>query len=222
MNWNNETPPAGFLLWIRGGYRRLETHIAEDPAISDHAILPLTEEECHCFLVGQGTADARALWANFNRGSLMTVPAVEWNDDGSSTFTLVGTEADVQAAVEEVPEGIPVDVEESAAGRSAPRASAASYRTDSARRSRRPCQTVTTTLPSMRRPDGRGGDGVCALDRRGAPPAGGGEGDDLALRRVTVGGAGTSGCRGSHSGPASRPKRRRSPGPRAGYSRSRF
>lgn len=41
----------------------------------------------------------------------MTVPPVEWNDDGSSTFTLVGTEADVQAAVEEVPEGIPVDVE---------------------------------------------------------------------------------------------------------------
>lgn len=111
VNWNNETPPAGFLLWIRGDYRRLETHIAEDPTISDYEILPITDEECHCFLEGRGTADARALWANFNRGSLMTVPPVEWNDDGSSTFTLVGTETDIQAAVEEVPEGVPVDVE---------------------------------------------------------------------------------------------------------------
>lgn len=64
VNWNNETPPAGSLLWIRGDYRRLETHTAEDPAISDREILPLPEEECHCFLEGRGTADARALWAN--------------------------------------------------------------------------------------------------------------------------------------------------------------
>ena len=111
VNWNNETPPAGFLLWIRGDYRRLETRIADDPAISDYEILPITDEECHCFLEGRGTADARALWANFNRGSLMTIPPVEWNDDGSSTFVLVGTEADIQAAVEEVPTGVPVDVE---------------------------------------------------------------------------------------------------------------
>lgn len=111
VNWNNETPPAGFLLWIRGDYRRLETHIEDDPVISDYELLPLSDDECHCFLSGRGTADARELWANFNRGSLMTIPPVEWNDDGSSTFTLVGTEEDVQAAIEEVPESIPVDVE---------------------------------------------------------------------------------------------------------------
>jgi hypothetical protein len=111
VNWNNETPPAGFLLWIRGDYRRLEEEIVADPVISNYEILPLTDEECHCFLEGKGTADARALWANFNRGSLMTIPPVEWNDDGSSTFTLVGTEADIQAAVEEVPETVPVHVE---------------------------------------------------------------------------------------------------------------
>lgn len=111
VNWNNKTPPAGFLLWIRGDYRRLEEEIKDDPQVSDYDILPLTDNECHCFLEGTGPEDAQKLWANFNRGSLMTIPPVEWNDDGSSTFTLIGTEEDIQAAVEGVPRDIPVDVE---------------------------------------------------------------------------------------------------------------
>jgi len=111
LNWNNETPPAGFLLWIRGEYRRLEDVLATDPEVSEYELFPLSEAECHCVLEGAGTADARALWANFNRGSLLTVPPVQWNDDGSSTFALIGTEGDIQAAVDGVPEGIPVDVE---------------------------------------------------------------------------------------------------------------
>ena len=111
VNWNNETPPAGFLLWIRGDHRRLERRLADDPDVSDYEVLPLSDRECHCFLEGVGTPDARELWANFNRGSVMTVPPVEWNADGSSTFTLVGTEEDIQAAVDGVPEDVPVDVE---------------------------------------------------------------------------------------------------------------
>jgi hypothetical protein len=111
VNWNNGTPPAGFLLWIRGEYRRLEPHLEADPQISDYEILPLTDDECHCFLEGRGPEDARRLWANFNRGSLLTVPPVEWNDDGSSTFVLVGTDADIQSAVDGVPEDVPVVVE---------------------------------------------------------------------------------------------------------------
>ncbi len=111
LNWNNETPPAGFLLWIRGDYRRLEGVLTDAPDVSDYEILPLSDEECHCFVEGTGPADSRELWANFNRGSLMTIPPVEWNADGSSTFTFVGTEEDVQAAVDGVPKNVPVDIE---------------------------------------------------------------------------------------------------------------
>lgn len=111
VNWNNATAPAGFLLWIRGDYQRLEAELSEASGVSDYEILPLSETECHCFVAGDGTADARALWANFNRGSLLTVPPVAWNSDGSSTFVLVGTEADIQAAIEGVPPAVSVDVD---------------------------------------------------------------------------------------------------------------
>lgn len=113
VNWNNETPPAGFLLWIRGDYDRLEEeYLTVDSDVWDYEILPLSDDECHCFLEGPGTADARTLWANFNRGSMMTIPPVEWNADGSSTFTLVGTEEDIQDAVNGVPDAVTVDIEQ--------------------------------------------------------------------------------------------------------------
>ena len=111
VNWNNRTSPAGFLLRIRGDYERLEAELAGDEEVLASELLPVTDDECYLFVEGEGPADSRALWENFTRGSLMTVPPVEWNDDGSSTFTMVGTGADAQAAVEGVPAGVRVDVE---------------------------------------------------------------------------------------------------------------
>lgn len=111
VNWNNRASPAGFLLRIRGDYERLEAELDRDGEVLAYDLLPVTDDECYLFLEGEGPADSRALWENFTRGSLMTVPPVAWNDDGSSTFTMVGTESDVQAAVEGVPEGVRVDVE---------------------------------------------------------------------------------------------------------------
>ncbi|MFC7137033.1 helix-turn-helix domain-containing protein [Halobaculum litoreum] len=79
--------------------------------------MPIDDRSCYCLIEGRAPAESRALWEHFTRGSLMTVPPVEWNDDGSSTVTLVGTEADVQAAVAAVPGDIRVDVERVGRGR---------------------------------------------------------------------------------------------------------
>jgi hypothetical protein len=111
VNWNVRTPPAGFLLRVRGDYGRLGDVLASDPAVGDYELVPVDDRTCYCYLSGEGPPASRALWENFTRGSLLTVPPVQWNDDGSSTFTVVGTDADVQAAVEGVPAGVRVDVE---------------------------------------------------------------------------------------------------------------
>lgn len=42
----------------------------------------------------------------------MTIPPIRWNDDGSNTFALIGTEEDIQAAVAGVPTAVQVDIEE--------------------------------------------------------------------------------------------------------------
>lgn len=111
VNWNIREPPAAFLLRIRGEYDRLEPELGTDEAVLDHQLIPVTDRECYLFIKGRAPPETRALWENFTRDGLMTVPPVEWGEDGSSTFTIIGTEADVGAAVEEVPEGVDVRVE---------------------------------------------------------------------------------------------------------------
>lgn len=114
VNWNVSEPPTGFLLRVRGEYERLESILDGDPDVSDHEFLPLGGREGYCFLEGAATSGERALFENFTRGSLLTVPLVVINDDATSTFTLIGNRADLQAAVEDVP--APVDVEVEAVG----------------------------------------------------------------------------------------------------------
>ncbi|WP_408959058.1 helix-turn-helix domain-containing protein [Natrinema sp. 74] len=111
VNWNVSSPPTGFLFRLEGEYRRFEDELAESPMVSDYEVLSVTDRACYCFLEGAVSTAARSLFENFTRGSLMTVPPIECNDDGTNTFSIVGAEADIQAAVDGVPDGVGVTVE---------------------------------------------------------------------------------------------------------------
>mgnify|MGYP000303695566 CR=1 FL=1 len=111
VNWNVTADPAAFLLRLTGDVDRFESILAADDGIEEYDLLRVSATEGYCFVTGPGTADARALWAHFKGPTLMTVPPAEWNPDGSYTFTLVGREGDIQAAVEAAPSGARVEIE---------------------------------------------------------------------------------------------------------------
>lgn len=111
VNWNVADPPATFLLRLRGDDRRVAAVLADDDAVDEYQVLPLTGAECHCYLTGETGPASRALFENFTRGSLLTVPPIQCHPDGRSTFTIVGADGDIQAAVDGVPEGASVTVE---------------------------------------------------------------------------------------------------------------
>lgn len=119
-NWNVSDPPTTFLLRFRGDYRAFADALDGDDAIAEYDLFPLDDREAYCYLTGEVDPASRALFENFTRGSLLTVPPVACHDDGSSTFTIVGTDADIQAAVEGVPEAATVTVEEVGGTRVAP------------------------------------------------------------------------------------------------------
>jgi len=110
-NWNVSEPPTTFLLRLRGDYERFAEELAADDAVAEFELFPVDEASSYCYLTGEVDPASRALFENFTRGSLITVPPVECHGDGSSTFTIVGTDDDIQAAVDEVPEGASVTVE---------------------------------------------------------------------------------------------------------------
>ncbi|QLK25303.1 helix-turn-helix domain-containing protein [Natrinema zhouii] len=111
VNWNVSSPPTGFLFRLEGDYRRFERELADSPMVADYEVLPITDRACYCFLEGAVSSAARSLFENFTRGSLMTVPPIECNDDGTNTFAIVGTERDIQAAVDGVPDEVGVTLE---------------------------------------------------------------------------------------------------------------
>ncbi|WP_247729606.1 helix-turn-helix domain-containing protein [Halovivax limisalsi] len=105
-NWNVAKPPTAFLLRLTGDYRRFEAELAAAEMVDAYELLPIAERECHCFLEGRVDPAARSLFETFTRGSLLTIPPVVCHDDGSNSFTIVGTDADIQRAVEAVPDDV--------------------------------------------------------------------------------------------------------------------
>ncbi|WP_222919209.1 helix-turn-helix domain-containing protein [Natrinema sp. SYSU A 869] len=111
VNWNVATPPTAFLFQLEGEYRRFERVLAENEMVTDYEVLPITDRECYCFFEGEVSRAARSLFEIFTNGSLMTVPPIECNADGTNTFTVIGTATDIQAAVDGVPDAVGVTVE---------------------------------------------------------------------------------------------------------------
>jgi hypothetical protein len=126
VNWNVTDPPVGFLLLVRGEYRRLGDALEGGENVRDYELFPNGDEEAYCFLAAEEATPGRALFENFTREDLLTVPPIECHDDGSSTFTLVGTDAAVQAAVDGVPDGVSLRVDAVGSGRVAPDAAVGS------------------------------------------------------------------------------------------------
>jgi len=112
LNWNVANPPATFLLRLTGDYESFGATLEGDETVEDYELFPVGDGTCHCYLVGRVGPAARALFENFTRGSLLTVPPIECHDDGRSTYTIVGTAEDVQAAVDGLPPGSSVTVEQ--------------------------------------------------------------------------------------------------------------
>jgi hypothetical protein len=120
VNWNVAEPPVGFLLLVRGEYRRLERALEGEENVRDFGLFPNGDREAYCFLAAEGPTAGRALFENFTREDILTVPPIACHGDGSSTFALIGTESAIQDAVDGVPDGVDVRVNAVGTGPVAP------------------------------------------------------------------------------------------------------
>lgn len=120
VNWNVAQPPVGFLLRLRGDYERLEETITDVENVRECEFFANGPREAYCFLAASDVTVGRALFENFTRDDLLTVPPIACHDDGSSTFTIIGTETAIQDAVDGVPNDVDVLVEAVGTGPVAP------------------------------------------------------------------------------------------------------
>ncbi|WP_231190143.1 helix-turn-helix domain-containing protein [Haladaptatus sp. DYF46] len=111
VNWNVADPPVGFLLRVRGDYEKLRQALTTSTNVRDFEVFPDSRSEAYCFLAAKQPTVGRALFENFTRDDLLTIPPIECYDDGSSSFTLVGTDTAIQAAIDGIPDGVDLSVE---------------------------------------------------------------------------------------------------------------
>lgn len=111
VNWNVAEAPVGFLLQVWGDHEQLKTALESGENVRDFGVFPESHDEAYCFLAADTATASRALFENFTRDDLLTIPPIECHNDGDSTFTLAGTEAAIQDAIEGLPQEVDVNVE---------------------------------------------------------------------------------------------------------------
>ena len=107
---------------VRGGTPALLVRIEGDadafaadldsvPAVVEYEVVPAASGVSYVYVRDEGSPRSLALFETFTRGSVIGIPPVVYNRDGSAALTVVGPVADVEAALDGVPGGIRTDVE---------------------------------------------------------------------------------------------------------------
>ena len=112
LQWNFTGDALGILHYAVGDADAFEAAVEEIPEVLGYDI-ERTGDEAFYVYVRDATTDALGdLFGPITRGGLIVIPPIRYHGDGTVTFSLFGPDAELQAAVESVPEPVSVTVEE--------------------------------------------------------------------------------------------------------------
>jgi predicted DNA binding protein len=109
LNPTDDDRPA-VLFVIEGDRERFAADLDATPEIPDYDLTPLDGDRFYAYLRPETNSVIRDLIGALTRDSLLINFPVEYRD-GSSRLTLIGTSTDLQAAVDDLPSGIRVEIE---------------------------------------------------------------------------------------------------------------
>lgn len=100
------------LFYVVGTIDSYREAISEVESVAAFTLVPIDAESFYAY-VRQVTREAdRRFRSAFAHRHLLVIPPIEYTGDGHMRFTAVGESADLQALVEDFPEGISATVEE--------------------------------------------------------------------------------------------------------------
>lgn len=112
LHWNFSGDVLGTLHYVEGDLDAYVAELDSIPSVLDYDIAPA--DDTHFYVYHRCVVDggAQELFETFTRDTLLMVPPIEFSPDGSATFSLFGDDAEVQAALDDVPKVIGIDVHE--------------------------------------------------------------------------------------------------------------
>lgn len=96
----------GFVFRIRGDPDPFRAKLESRAATVSYSLTPASDGVFYCCVRERATETDEGYIDAFARGTLVVIPPITFNPDGTSELTVVGTPADVRSAVEDLPDGI--------------------------------------------------------------------------------------------------------------------
>ena len=112
LQWNFTGDALGILHYAIGDVDAFEVAVEDVPEVLGYDVVRAGDDAFYVY-IRDATTDALAeLFGPITSGGLIVVPPIRYHEDGTVTFSLFGPEAEIQTAVESVPDLVDVTVEE--------------------------------------------------------------------------------------------------------------
>jgi predicted DNA binding protein len=111
LQWNYTDDALGILHYVVGDPDALEAAMREFPEVVGYDIERVDERSCYVYVRDATTGPLRDLFDPVASGGLVVVPPVEYDPDGTVAFSIFGPDAEIQAAIEAVPDPVEVSIE---------------------------------------------------------------------------------------------------------------
>ncbi|GAB6861316.1 helix-turn-helix domain-containing protein [Haloplanus litoreus] len=107
LHWNTVLDETNtFVFRVRGDPAPFRAKLdARDVTVS-YSLSPVSDGVFYCCVRDRVTASDEGYIEAFARGTLVVIPPIRFNPDGTTDLALVGTPADLDAAVDGLPEGL--------------------------------------------------------------------------------------------------------------------
>lgn len=109
-HWNHSGDNLGIMHYVSGESERFAERLDEIDDIKRYDLTDVNKTTFYAYLMCDLTGPARRMFGALTQGRLIVHHPIEWTEDGSVFVSVVGTSAEIQAAVEDVPDPVSVTV----------------------------------------------------------------------------------------------------------------
>lgn len=109
-HWNYSSDNLGIMHYVSGDSERFAERLDAIDDVKRYDLTDVNETTFYAYLMCDLTGPARRMFGALTQGRLVVHHPIEWTEDGSSFISVVGTSAEIQAAVEDVPDPVSVTV----------------------------------------------------------------------------------------------------------------
>lgn len=112
LHGNTATPGRDtFLFYVEGDPEAYDEMLQAAPMVTDWELTDLGSQSFYAF-IRQTTPDIDAeLFATFSRTGVITVPPIEFHDDGTAAFTVIGEPGALQQTIDDLPDAMDAQVD---------------------------------------------------------------------------------------------------------------